>query len=251
MELHICKNYDELSEHVADWMVEYICKTLSTKKRFSVALTGGNTPKKLYEILASDEYKNKIDWSRANVFIGDERFVPFDDERSNAKMIQQALLDKVAANNAHVHFMQTENMSPETAANAYEEVLNHYFIHEAVNSQQSVTNQRSTFDLVLLGMGDDAHTLSLFPGQSEAINEQKKWCTYLWLQQQNMHRITLTAPIINASKRIAFLISGKSKATALNNVLHQPYNPEKFPSQIIKPVKGDLHFFVDESAMND
>ena len=89
MELHICKDYNELSEHIADWMVEYICKTLSTKERFSIVLTGGGTPKKLYDILASDEYKNKIDWSRANVFIGDERFVPFDDERSNAKMIQK------------------------------------------------------------------------------------------------------------------------------------------------------------------
>ncbi|HEY2726688.1 MAG TPA: 6-phosphogluconolactonase, partial [Parafilimonas sp.] len=206
MELHVCKNYNELSEHIAGWMVEYICKTLATKERFSIALTGGNTPKKLYEILAGDEYKNKIDWSRANVFVGDERFVPFNDDRSNAKMIQQTLLDKVAVNNAHVHFMQTENMSPETSANAYEEVLQHYF-----------AKQQPTFDLVLLGMGDDAHTLSLFPGQTQVINEQTRWCTYLWLEQQNMHRITLTAPVVNASKCVAFLISGKSKTTALNN----------------------------------
>ncbi len=244
MELHVCKNYEELSEHIADWMVELICKVLSTKERFSIALTGGNTPKKLYEILASDAYKNKIDWSRANIFIGDERFVPFDDDRSNAKMIRESLLDHVAADEAHVHFMQTENMSPETSANAYEEVLRHYF------SQQSAVNGQQSFDLVLLGMGDDAHTLSLFPGQKDAINEQTKWCTYLWLQQQNMHRITLTAPLVNASKNIAFLISGKSKTTALNNVLHKEYQPEKYPSQIIKPTNGELHFFVDEDAMS-
>lgn len=242
MELHVCKNYNELSEHVADRMVAYICKILSTKERFSIALTGGNTPKKLYEILASNEYKNKIDWSRANVFIGDERFVPFDDDKSNAKMIQQTLLDNVAVDNAHVHFMQTENMSPETAANAYEEMLQHYF---------NKTTHQPTFDLVLLGMGDDAHTLSLFPGQTDAINEKTKWCTYLWLEQQNMHRITLTAPIVNAAKCVVFLISGKSKVNALNNVLHQPYNPETFPSQIIKPTNGELHFFVDEDAMGN
>ncbi len=240
MELHVCKNYDELSEHVADWMVEYVCKILSTKERFSIALTGGNTPKKLYEILASDEYKNKIDWSRANVFVGDERFVPFTDDKSNAKMIQQTLLDEVAVDTAHVHFMQTENLSPETSANAYEEILQHYF--------NKNTNQ-STFDLVLLGMGDDAHTLSLFPGQTAAINEQTKWVTYLWNDEQKMHRITLTAPVVNAAKCVAFLISGKSKITALNNVLHQQYNPEIYPSQIIKPVQGELHFFVDEAAM--
>ncbi len=242
MELHVCKNYDELSEHIASWMVEYICKILSTKERFSIALTGGNTPKKLYEILASDEYKNKIDWSRANVFIGDERFVSFDDERSNAKMIQQTLLDHVAADPAHIHFMQTENMSPETASNSYEEILQHYF---------NKNNSQSTFDLVLLGMGDDAHTLSLFPDQKDAINEQAKWCTYLWLEQQNMYRLTLTAPIVNASKCIAFLVNGKNKTKALNNVLHQPYNPEEFPSQIIKPANGELHFFVDEPAMGN
>lgn len=244
MELHVCKNYDELSEHVADWIVEYISKILSTKERFSIALTGGNTPKKLYEILASDAYKNKIDWSRANVFIGDERFVPFDDERSNAKMIQQTLLDHVAADTAHIHFMQTENMSPETAANAYEEILQHYF------SKQSTVNGQQSFDLVLLGMGDDAHTLSLFPGEIKAINEQTRWVTYLWLEHQNMHRITLTAPIVNAAKCIAFLVSGKGKVTALNNVMHETYQPEKYPSQLIKPINGELHFFVDEAAMN-
>ncbi len=245
MELHVCKNYEELSEHLAHWMVELICKTLSTKERFSIVLTGGSTPKKLYEILASDEYKNKIDWSRANVFIGDERFVPFDDDRNNAKMIRETLLDKVAVNPAHVHFMQTENMSPETAANAYEEILRYYF------GQRLKVNGQQAFDLVLLGMGDDAHTLSLFPGKAEAINEQTRWCTYLWLEQQNMHRITLTAPVVNASKYVAFLISGSNKATALSNVLHKKYDPLTYPSQIIKPVTGELHWFTDEAAMND
>jgi len=244
MELHVCKNYDELSEHLANWMVEYICKTLATKERFSIVLTGGSTPKKLYEILASEEYKNKIDWSRANVFIGDERFVPFDDDRSNAKMVQQTLLDHVSVNPLHVHFMQTENMSAETAANAYEEVLQYYF------TKQATTGGHHSFDLVLLGMGDDAHTLSLFPGQAEVINEQSRWCTYLWLEQQNMYRITLTAPIVNASKCVAFLISGNNKAAAFSNVLHKKYAPLTYPSQIIKPTDGELHWFTDEAAMN-
>lgn len=241
MELHICKDYNELSEHIADWMVEYICKTLSTKERFSIALTGGSTPKKLYGILASDEYKNKIDWSRANVFVGDERFVPLDDGRSNAKMIQETLLDHVAVNPSHVHFMQTENMSAETSANAYEEVLQYYF-HKNTNE--------ATFDLVLLGMGDDAHTLSLFPGQKEAIDEKTKWCTYLWLEQQNMYRITLTAPVVNAARCVAFLVSGAGKADAFANILHKKYDPLSYPSHIIRPPKGELHWFVDEDVMN-
>ena len=139
MELHVCKNYDDLSEHVADWMVQYICKTLSTKDRFSIVLTGGNTPKKLYELLASEEYNHKIDWSRANVFIGDERFVPFEDERNNSGMIQKTLLDHVTVRQEHVHFMQTENMSPETSANAYEEILNYYF-HQTSNFEPQTSN---------------------------------------------------------------------------------------------------------------
>ena len=241
MELHICKDYNELSDHTADWMVEYICKTLSVKERFSIALTGGSTPKKLYDILASDEYKNKIDWSRANVFVGDERFVPFSDDRSNAKMIQAKLLDHVAVNPSHVHFMQTENMSAETSANAYEEVLQYYF-HK--NSDES------TFDIVLLGMGDDAHTLSLFPDQEEAINEHSKWCTSLWLEQQNMYRITLTAPVVNKARCVAFLISGAGKANAFANILHKKYDPLTYPSHIIRPSKGELHWFVDEAVMN-
>ncbi len=241
MELHVCKDYDDLCEHLANWMADCTCKTLATKERFSIAFTGGNTAKRLYALLATDAYKNKIDWSRANIFIGDERFVPYNDERSNARMIRETLLNHVAVNEAHVHFMQTENMSPETSAAEYEEVLQHYF--------NKGTNE-PTFDIVLLGMGDDAHTLSLFPGHADAVNEQTKWCTYLWLEQQNMYRITITAPITNAAHSIAFIVSGSGKAAALNNVMHKPYDPKKYPSQIIKPVHGELHWFVDEAAMN-
>lgn len=239
MELHICKDYNDLCEHIANWMVDCVCKTLATKERFSIAFTGGSTAKKLYAILAGEEYKNKIDWSRANIFIGDERFVPYDDERSNARMIRETLLNHVAVNEAHVHFMQTEDLAPETAASAYEAVLQGYY-----------KDAHPTFDIVLLGMGDDAHTLSLFPGQKEAIHEQKKWCTSLWLQQQDMYRITLTAPVVNAARSIAFIVSGSGKAVALNNVMHKPHDVEAYPSQIIKPVYGELHWFVDEAAMN-
>lgn len=241
MELHVCKDYDELSEHIANWMVDQICKTLSVKERFSIALTGGNTPKGLYSLLASEEYKNKIDWSRANIFIGDERFVPFDDKRSNAKMIRETFLNQVAVNNAHVHFMQTGNIQPEMSSDEYEKILLQYFNKDTGSN---------TFDIVLLGMGDDAHTLSLFPGQKEAIEEQKKWCTYLWLQQQDMYRITLTAPVVNAARHIAFLVSGENKTNALTNVLHKPFDPLTYPSQIIKPVNGELNWFVDKAAMS-
>ena len=227
MEMHISKDYDELSETLANWIVEYAGKVLAAKDRFSIVLTGGNSPKKLYSILAGEGYKNKIDWSRTDVFISDERFVPYNDERNNSHMIQNILLDHVAADPAHVHFMITENVSPETSANAYEEVLQHYF-----------NKGEKTFDFVLLGMGDNAHALSLFPGHTEVIEATENWCGYIWLQEENMYRITLTPPVVNAAACIAFLVNGSNKAKALDEVLHAPYNPEKYPSQIIKPVKG-------------
>lgn len=246
MEIHVSRNYDELSENIAGWIAANICETLSKKPRFSIVLTGGNTPKKLYEIFACNEFRNKIDWSRADIFIGDERFVPFADNRSNARMIRETLLNHVVVNETAIHFMQTENITPETSAANFENVLHHYFEKSGTNLKSSLP----AFDLVLLGMGEDAHTLSLFPGLENIITEQIKWCTSLWLEEQNMYRITLTAPLVNAAKQIAFLISGSNKAESLHNVLHKKYAPLLYPSQVIKPVNGQLHFFVDEAAMN-
>jgi 6-phosphogluconolactonase len=100
-------------------------------------------------------------------------------------------------------------------------------------------------------MGDDAHTLSLFPGQTHAIRENTRWCTHLWLEQQNMHRITLTPPVVNAAKCVAFLVNGINKTKALHQVFNENYDPEKFPSQVIKPTNGELHWFVDEDAIGN
>ena len=138
--------------------------------------------------------------------------------------------------------MQTENISPEESANAYETILKQYF-----PTFDSSNSKATTFDLVLLGVGDDGHTLSLFPSKTEVIQETEKLCTSLWLEEQNIHRITLTHPIVNQSAAVAFLASGSNKAQALKEVLYGVYNPAVYPSQIIKPV-GELHWFVDEAA---
>lgn len=242
MQLHIFPNIDQLSVSVADWMVEYVNETLEKQDRFTLVLSGGSTPKKLNALLASDAYKNKIDWSKVHIFFGDERFVPLSDERSNAKLAYDTLLNHVNVAAENIHIMQTENITPEDSAKNYEAILKQYFQHPTSNTQHP------TFDLVLLGMGDDGHTLSLFPGKTEVIYETEKLCTSLWLESQNMHRITLTHPIVNNAARIAFLATGSGKATVLKEVLKSPYNPELYPSQIIKPVKGELHWFVDEAA---
>ncbi|MGI8951848.1 MAG: 6-phosphogluconolactonase [Chitinophagaceae bacterium] len=241
MELHISKNLNEVSNILADWMVQHIKETLQKKNRFTLALSGGNTPQKLHELLASTNYKNKIDWNKMHIFFGDERFVPFNDERNNAKMAFDSLLNHVPIPASQIHIMQTENISPEDSAKNYEEILKQYF--------PSTFNQLpTTFDLVMLGMGDDGHTLSLFPHQTEIIHETKKWCVSFWLASQNMFRVTITHPVANNSSTIIFLVSGSDKAKPLREVLKGKYDPDLYPSQIIKPTIGELHWFIDEAA---
>ncbi len=265
MQLHIFPNIDQLSVSVADWMVDLINATLQKQDRFTLVLSGGSTPKKLNALLASDNYKNKIDWSKVHIFFGDERFVPLNDERSNAKLAFDTLLNYVPVVRENIHIMQTENITPEESAKAYEEILKKYF-PEAISYQlqaashkletidwkpETRKNKLQTFDLVILGMGDDGHTLSLFPGKTEVIHETEKLCTSLWLESQDMYRVTLTHPIVNNAANVAFLATGSGKAKALHQVLKGTFNPDVYPSQIIKPVHGELHWFVDEAAAAD
>lgn len=238
MQLHISSNIDQLSVSVADWMVKYINDTLQNQERFTLVLSGGSTPKKLNELLAGDAYKNKIDWEKIHIFFGDERFVPLNDERNNAKMAFDTLLNFVPVAKENIHIMHTEDISPEDSATSYEKILHSYFPN----------NEEKTFDLIFLGMGDDGHALSLFPGKTNVINETEKWCTSLWLEAQNMYRVTLTHGIVNRSSAVLFLVNGSAKAKALHEVLKGNYNTELYPSQIIKPENGQLHWFVDEAA---
>jgi len=235
MSLHVAPNDNALMQTVANWIVELMANTLQKQSRFTLALSGGNTPKSLHQLLASPTYRNKIEWDKLHIFWGDERFVPFNDERNNAKMAFDTLLNSVPVKKEHIHIMQTENITPEASAQAYETILHTYF-----------NNQPFSFDLVLLGMGDDGHTLSLFPG-TPVIHETQKWVTSLWLAAQNMYRITLTAPIVNQSAHVAFITTGSNKAHALKEVLEGPSNVNLYPSQIIQP-KGNLHWFADAAA---
>jgi 6-phosphogluconolactonase len=243
MQLNISKNIEELSHKVAEWMVKYIDGVLKKKDCLSIALTGGNTPKKLYSLLATDEFKKKIDWQKLHVFWGDERFVPFNDERNNAKMTFDFLLNHVPVPKSQIHVMKTD-IGPQASAKEYEKILHQYF-----GSSVSQT-PLITFDLVLLGLGDNAHTLSLFPGY-DLVDEKTKWVRSFFLKEQNMYRITLTAPVVNMASRIAFLISGTDKAYAVKNVLEEKYDPEKYPAQIIQPLNGELFWFADEASMNE
>jgi 6-phosphogluconolactonase len=235
MEVLIANDLDELSHKAADWICKYIEKTLKKQDRFTIVLSGGNTPKKLYQLLASPVYIHKINWEKIHFFWGDERYVPFSDIRNNAKLAVDSLLDHVPAKKENIHLIRTD-IKPEDAAVEYEKLLHTYF-----------PDRNHSFDLALLGMGDNAHTLSLFPGYPVVL-EKEKWVVSFWLQEQQMHRITLTAPVINAAARIIFLVSGGDKATALHHVLSEEYNPELYPAQVIQPYCGELFWWVDEAA---
>jgi 6-phosphogluconolactonase len=239
MNLHIFKNKEEMSHELALWMCEVISMVLKEQEYFTLVLSGGGTPKLLFEKLASKEFKDKINWKRIHVFWGDERVVPFDDVRNNAKMAFDILLNHVDIPAGNIHVMRTD-MEPNFSAQAYDKILHTYF-----------ENTSMSFDLVLLGMGDDGHTLSLFP-DSPIIKDDTHWVNSVYNAKQEMYRITLMPALVNKASKIVFMIEGTKKAKVLQQVLEGEYMPTKLPAQIIKPkVEGALHWFLDEAAAKE
>jgi 6-phosphogluconolactonase len=238
MKLHIYKDPAALSFALAEWITDTIETTLTTSDRFTWVLTGGGSPKQLYELLAKPPFRNRIDWKRLHIFWGDERFVPFTDSRNNAKMTFDHLLNHVPVIPGQVHKMNTDK-DPAQSAAEYEKILRGYSREGGLS-----------FDLVLTGMGDDGHTLSLFP-HTPVIHEKNAWVKAFYLDAQEMFRITLTAPIVNRAKKICFLTFGEVKAKALAAVLEGGQDIDQYPSQVIQPVDGELHVFTDEAAAKD
>lgn len=226
---------EEITTQAADLFVTAAHNAIEKRGQFVVALTGGSSPIALYKLLATPAYQEKIDWEKVFVFWGDERWVPLDDALSNAKMANDTLLSHVNIPKNNIFPMYKEGVSADAYAVEYEESI------------KSITGEDGQFDLILLGMGDDGHTASLFPGQA-VLQEQDKWVAAYYLEPQTMFRITLTAPIINKAKQIVIITFGENKAQALNEVLHGAYNPEKYPTQLIKPLNGELLFLTDKDA---
>lgn len=225
----------EITSHAADIFVTAVQNAIQQHGRFVVALTGGSSPVAIYKLLATPEYKAKIDWDKVFVFWGDERWVALDDDLSNAKMSAQNLLNHVPIPKGNIFPMYKDGVTPQDYAVAYEQSI------------KQVAGKDGIFDLILLGMGDDGHAASLFPGEA-VLKEQDKWVAAYYLEPQSMYRITLTAPLINKAKQIVVITFGENKAHALHEVLHGDYNPEKYPTQLIKPVNGELLFLTDKAA---
>ncbi len=235
MSIKIYKDKDTLARAAADLFVETASEAITQRGRFTVALTGGSTPEQLYKLLATTEYRDRVDWQQVWVFWGDERWVPLNDSKSNARMSFETLLDHVDVPREQIFPMYREGVTPENYAAEYSDIL------------QKVLGDDGSFDLILLGMGDDGHTASLFPGTA-VLNETEKWVDAYFLVPQDMHRITLTAPLINRARKIVFALFGANKAPALYEVLEGEPNIHTYPSQLIKPKGGELVWLVDESA---
>lgn len=233
--IRIFQDKSQLSQAAAQIFIASAQEAVSKKGKFTVALTGGSSPAQLYELLSDPENIDKVDWRKTFVFWGDERWVPVDDEKSNAGMANKLLLDKVDIPKENIFPMWKAGTQPEERAEEYEKILRGHL------------GDSGEFDLILSGMGDDGHTASLFPG-TEILHEKKKWVGAYYLAPQQMFRITLTAPLLNKARKNVVLVFGANKAHAFSQVISGKYDPEQYPSQLLKPVTGDLIWLADEAA---
>lgn len=221
-----------LARHVAEWMT---ATALTAKGPFSVSLSGGSTPKALYELLASDEFRGRFPWKQVSWYWGDERFVPRDHPESNYRMVREAMLAKAPVPPENIHPMPTDG-TPEEAARKYERTLQRPY------GAPTLDPSKPLFDITLLGLGTDGHTASLLPGDP-ALEERERWVVPVSHGRPEV-RITLTLPAINSSRHVAFLVAGRSKTAALASVRA---GDSRLPAARVRPA-GELIWFVDRAA---
>ncbi|MCC6805486.1 MAG: 6-phosphogluconolactonase [Anaerolineae bacterium] len=213
-------------------------KATTARGRFSAVLAGGNTPRDVYRLLASDEYAPMVSWQQTQVFWGDERAVSLSDPENNGRMARETLLNYVPIPVESIHRIES-SLPPQEAALAYEHILRDYFAKRGMNEPR--------FDLVFLGMGEEGHTASLFP-RSPALRERERWVVATYVEPKQSWRITLTPVALNAASKIIFLVIGEEKAEALRQVLSEPKRPDEFPAQAIDPPQGQVLWIVDKAA---
>lgn len=227
---------EDLALAAAQYVVHVGQRAIDSSGRFSIALAGGSTPRSLYQLLTSEMFKIRLAWEKVHVFWGDERPVPPEHPDSNFRMAQETLLSGVSISAGNIHRMKGE-LPPQDAAREYENELRRFFSE----------HPWPQLDLVLLGMGDDGHTASLFPNTA-ALQEKERWVTANPVEKLSTIRITLTVPAINAARHVLFLVQGENKAEPLKAVIEGSHQPENFPSQFIQPAQGTLVWMVDKAA---
>lgn len=237
--IRIFADVQALNEAAAHEWVRCTREAVAARGRFTVALSGGSTPKRLYQLLTAEPFRSQVDWGRVEFFWGDERCVPPDHTDSNYRMAREAMLDHLPIPAGLVHRIEAERSDRDAAARAYEAVLARSFGARPGGPPPA-------FDLILLGMGPDGHTASLFP-HTQALGETKRWVVANPVPQLDTERLTLTRPVLNRAREVLFLVAGADKAERLAEVLTGPADPQRLPSQSIQP-EGQLIWFVDRAA---
>ncbi|MGE5617794.1 MAG: 6-phosphogluconolactonase [Sphingomonadaceae bacterium] len=263
-------NLQRLSEAAAGLFAELAADAIARRGRFAVALSGGSTPKRLYQLLANAPWREQIDWGRCHLFWGDERLVPADHPDSNYRLARETLLRRLPIPLGQIHRVPVEVGVGESVAAAYEAEMRRFFVEDTARQHPHADEERAAgdeaapgdseprhlsggsaetprFDLVLLGLGSDGHTASLFPGHS-AVEEQVRWvvATPSGRLPPPVDRVTLTLPVINAARAVLFLVAGADKAPVLRQVLA---GEASLPASLVRPSDGELYWLVDEAAL--
>lgn len=231
--------YDDINDLITV-LATTICKAselaIKRRGRFNFVLSGGSSPRKLYELLASEKFRNKIDWTKTYFFFGDERFVPENDSQRNSLMAKEVLFDPLRIKESHIFKVDTSG-SPEEAALKYSESIEKHFQDKPIK-----------FDFILLGLGDNSHTASLFPN-THVLNETEATIKSVFVKEVDQYRITMTAPLINQAKEIAFLVFGEGKADVVFHILKDKSGSiNEYPARLIKSPARKVEWFLDSTA---
>ncbi len=241
VELRRLTTPQDLFQAAAEEVIRSATDAVAQRGRFTIALSGGSTPRNLYTLIAANASAT-LPWDKMFFFWGDERHVPADSPDSNYRMARESLLSKVPIPPANIFPVPTENPDAAQVAESYEQTLRNFF---AV-----APGEFPRFDLILLGMGPDGHTASLFP-ETAALQEKSRLVVANWVEKLGGSRITFTLPLLNSARCVAFLVSGTDKAAALHEVLEGNAPAEKYPSRLVRPREGKLIWFVDRAAASE
>ncbi len=237
MDVEIFSDGEKLSQAAAEYIIRIAHESITAHGKFTIALSGGSTPKKLYGLLASEPYRSQINWSSVEIFWSDERCVPVTDPECNYNMALEVMLSKLQLGAEQIHRMPADDGDPDTESQNYTQEMRRVF----------ETDGTPAFDLIQLGMGPEGHTASLFPHQA-SLHEQERLIMPVSVPKPPPPRLTFTPPLLNAAKHILFLVTGAEKADAVQAVLEGEQQPDEYPAQLVRPINGDVTWMLDTAA---